>query len=372
MAHRGVPFFQQELTSVTRARETLLRESFQNARIARSIREKGTKGMKWGQRKGKTKAEGPGGHQIGTTQSGKPIPHYNHPVYSQPQKMAKYNGPVNPLNAHGSDSGKMLRQRLGNWTKQDHLDAINAHTKLANAAKQQWGKVADAAAQKTFGRPFQVSDYQISGIGSDKFPPEYKNKLRELARAQTGHSSAADAHMRAQGRAKSNEAGFTEHGVKGMKWGQKKQEPTRQDEKPSGGGGEGTGVTKSGRKRGNIPDPGERDEHQGWHNWETWHTKLLIDNDEPAYRQATALGKRGLEFEKKGNFNIDRLALAFKNNFNKFYKQTADYANENAKEIGGGWHPAAQANWREIAQSYLDDAKENEDYEKKKSGGEQK
>jgi hypothetical protein len=390
MAHRGVPFFQQELTSVTRARETLLRESFQNARIARSIREKDTKGMKWGQRKGKTKAEGPGGHQIGTTQSGKPIPHFNHPIYQQRQKQAKWNVSVSPMVDSGGETGaKLLRQRTPNWSKQDHLDAAQAHGKLADASRKQWGQVADSAAKKTFGRPFQADDYRISGIGSDKFPDQYKNKLRELAQSETGHRSAAATHQRAAsgrnfpsgtGAPQESQESFhrtarsLEHGVKGMKWGQKKQEPTRQDEKPEGksgggGGGEGTGVTRSGRKRGNVPDPGEREEYQGYHNWETWHTKLLIDNEQDSYNQAQALGKRGLYFQKKGDFNIDRLALAMKNAFSKQGKETTNYANENASRPEDR---AKTINWREIAQNYLDEAKENEEYEKKKSGGEQK
>lgn len=399
MSQRGTSFFQQqELTSVKRAREALTRRSFEDTVIFREARaiERGVKGMKWGQRKGKARAEGPSGHQVGTTQSGKPIPHFNHPLYSQPEKLAKYNGPVSPRQAHGGDGARMLKNRLQGWSKQDHLDAAKAHENMYNAAKQQWGKVADSAAQKTFGRPFRMTDYQTSGIGSDKFPEPYKNKLRELAHSMAGHSDATSLHNRiAQGRFPQQEEAqesfgdrsemrnrvlgrsvpTQEHGVKGMKWGQKKQQDTRQDkEPPSGGGGappsgggEGTGVTKSGKKRGNIPDPGERDEHQGWHNWETWHTALLIDNDQQANNQAMALGKRGLHFQQKGNFNIDRLALAFKNNFNKFYKETADYAKQNAEDSpGGGWQPPAQANWREIAENYMDRAKEEEDYAAKK------
>jgi len=29
--------------------------------------------------------------------------------------------------------------------------------------------------------------------------------------------------------------------------------------------------------------------YNGWTNWETWHTALVIDNDEPMSRQSWAL-----------------------------------------------------------------------------------
>jgi hypothetical protein len=144
---------------------------------------------------GKFSSGGEHSEPIGKTSSGKDIPGPGHGVYNDRQKMPKYNRPVSPANAHGRDGGKMLRQRLPEFTKQDHLDAHDAHLAAANEADKKWGEVADAAAKETFGRPYQATDYQISGIASDKFSDANKDKLRDLARTATDHREAATAHL---------------------------------------------------------------------------------------------------------------------------------------------------------------------------------
>jgi uncharacterized protein len=141
-----------------------------------------------------------GGDSIGKTSSGKDIPAANHKVYNEAQKMPKYNGKVSPANAHGRDGGKMLKQRLPEFTKQDHLEASKAHTEAAAAQEKTWNTEADKAAQETFGRPFQIGDYKISGIGSDKFSEASKDKLREAAHTATDHKEAALAHWHAAGK----------------------------------------------------------------------------------------------------------------------------------------------------------------------------
>lgn len=141
-----------------------------------------------------------GGGSIGKTTSGKDIPAANHKVYNEAQKMPKYNGKVSPANAHGRDGGKMLSQRLPEYTKADHMEAYAAHTAAAAEQEQKWNTEFDKAAQETFGRPSQVGDYKISGIGSDKFSTESKDKLREAAHTATDHKEAATAHWYAAGK----------------------------------------------------------------------------------------------------------------------------------------------------------------------------
>jgi HK97 family phage prohead protease len=142
-----------------------------------------------------------GGDSIGKTSSGKDIPAANHKVYNEAQKMPKYNGKVSPANAHGRDGGKMLKQRLEGWSKQDHMEASQAHTAAAAAQEKTWSAEADKAAQETFGRPYKaVEDYKISGIASDKFSEASKDKLREAAHTATDHKEAALAHWHAAGK----------------------------------------------------------------------------------------------------------------------------------------------------------------------------
>lgn len=172
MGYAAGPFFpQQELESVRRARM---------------------------QREGGPGSGPQGGKKsIGKTSSGKDIPHHSSSTYAEKTKLPKYSGAVSVHSAHGSDSGKLLRQRLPDWSKQDHTEAAQAHRDAADKAEKTWSKVADSAAQKTFGRPYQATDYHISGIASDKFDDSDKNKLRTAAHDASDHRSAADAHERA-------------------------------------------------------------------------------------------------------------------------------------------------------------------------------
>lgn len=200
---------QQELTSVRRLRESAagidhcptcgskLAPGQECAKCgpAAPTREHGTQGMKWGTRKEKP--------PIGKTQSGKDIPHGSHSTYTAHSKLPKYSGTVSVHSAHGSDAGKLLRSRLPDFSKQDHADAAQAHHDAASKADKAWSKTADDAAQKAFGRPFQATDYHISGIGSDKFDDKSKDKLRDLAHSASDHKSAADAHERAGRNARS-------------------------------------------------------------------------------------------------------------------------------------------------------------------------
>jgi hypothetical protein len=127
---------------------------------------------------------------------GKLLP-IDNPVYATRQKLPKYNVQVSPLSAHGSDTGKLLAGRLPGWTKADHLQQAELHTAEADRMMKEWGKVANDAAKETFGRPYQATDYRISGIASDQFSDEKKEQLRKLAAGQSRHKDAAYAHASA-------------------------------------------------------------------------------------------------------------------------------------------------------------------------------
>lgn len=131
-----------------------------------------------------------------TPPPGKLIP-VDSPVYNARIKLPKYNGPQSVLSAHGSDSGKLLTTRLPGWTKDDHEKAADAHEKEAARLEKEWGDLADKAAMATWGRKWQVTDYRISGVGSDEFADEWKDKLRAAAHGKSAHGGAAYAHRAA-------------------------------------------------------------------------------------------------------------------------------------------------------------------------------
>ncbi|MDE2439206.1 MAG: hypothetical protein KGN01_07505 [Patescibacteria group bacterium] len=51
--------------------------------------------------------------------------------------------------------------------------------------------------------------------------------------------------------------------------------------------------------------------YQGWTNWDTWNTKLILDNDEQLYKQQLAWKKNWEEKKKRGDFdeNMARYAV---------------------------------------------------------------
>jgi hypothetical protein len=74
------------------------------------------------------------------------------------------------------------------------------HADAAVQQKKEWCRLADAAALETFGRPFRITDYRISGIACDAFSEPMKQALRFAAHACTHHQKASYAHAHAAGR----------------------------------------------------------------------------------------------------------------------------------------------------------------------------
>ena len=122
------------------------------------------------------------------------IPDLDSEVYTKKQRLPKYNWDVSPLSAAAADAAKMLRQRLPDWTKAQHAAAAAFHEKEAAKRKAEWAKLADAAAQETWGRKWQTSDYKVSGVGSNEFSKEWRDKLRAAAHTGSAHGDAAAAH----------------------------------------------------------------------------------------------------------------------------------------------------------------------------------
>lgn len=123
------------------------------------------------------------------------VPKITDDVYTRKEKPPRYNTPINPLSSgDASVRGKMLRQRLPGWTKAQHLAAAKHHTAQAARLEKEWTVTANAAAQETWGRAWQVTDYRISGIGSDEFSAKHKDTLRFAAHTTGDHKAAATAH----------------------------------------------------------------------------------------------------------------------------------------------------------------------------------
>lgn len=127
------------------------------------------------------------------------IPKYTAPIYLKKVSIPKSNiGPVTIFSHLGLDNAsKIMRALFPKWTRSDHLDAAKEYQKELNKINAKYTKVRNQAAKETFGRDWQFTDYQVSGIGSDKFSESKKNQLRKLDAASHMLSNLVYAHEKA-------------------------------------------------------------------------------------------------------------------------------------------------------------------------------
>lgn len=125
-------------------------------------------------------------------------------VYTRQEKVAKISVPVSPGQAvfyNATNAARMMMQkRFPDWTKEQHAAAVAILEKMEQDNKKEWADIADEAAQETWGRPWRAFDYKVSGIGSDEFSKEFKDRLRENVRFGTAINNAKLAHKVASGK----------------------------------------------------------------------------------------------------------------------------------------------------------------------------
>lgn len=123
------------------------------------------------------------------------LPKIDSPVYTKTEKLPKYNRLASPLSVVSPiDGARLLVRRLPDWSKSDHASAAKKHEQAAAKMEKEWNKVVDQAAQETWGRSYQATDYRVSGIVSSEFSNKHKDRLRYLAQTATKHKDAAAAH----------------------------------------------------------------------------------------------------------------------------------------------------------------------------------
>lgn len=125
-------------------------------------------------------------------------PRLDHPAYHESVALPKYNGKVTVFQANSStDAAKVLCRANPDWTHADHLTLASLHATESAKQLMRHNVLLDAAAQETFGRHYQLTDYRVSGIASAEFSEEKKSELRKAAHARTHHEVVARAHLTA-------------------------------------------------------------------------------------------------------------------------------------------------------------------------------
>lgn len=119
----------------------------------------------------------------------------NDPLYNTQVKLPKYNIRTTVTQAHGGrDKARVLIQLAPQMTKSQHAQRARDFLALAERLEKDWDVEAEAAAQETWGRSFEVGDYRVSGIASYDFSKERKDKLRTLAQGSSKAKEIAEGH----------------------------------------------------------------------------------------------------------------------------------------------------------------------------------
>jgi hypothetical protein len=115
-------------------------------------------------------------------------------LYRTRVKVRGYNGHPTVMSAHGKDSGDILIQLTPDMSKAQHAQKAREFKALSETLQKKYEEAQDAAAQDTWGRDFQVTDYRVSGIGSDEFSEKHKDTLRMLAHGLSAAKTISEAH----------------------------------------------------------------------------------------------------------------------------------------------------------------------------------
>lgn len=115
-----------------------------------------------------------------------------HPVYTQRNKVR---GQTNTPDIFGVIDDKkacaIIENAFPELTPMQIECLRDMHDLLATANQTLWVDIINKAAFDTWGRPYVITDYKVSGIGSDEFSAIYKDMLRETAKKKSKHNHLA-------------------------------------------------------------------------------------------------------------------------------------------------------------------------------------
>ena len=120
-------------------------------------------------------------------------------VYAERVRWPKYNGTVNVYSLDYSGAGRLLRRRLPDWSKEDHLREADALIAERSRLARDYDRHIERELALLNGAGISPGPL-ISGIVSDKFPTRVKEDLRGMAHAMADMGGAAAAHYAAAGK----------------------------------------------------------------------------------------------------------------------------------------------------------------------------
>ena len=117
--------------------------------------------------------------------------HMYDPAYDQ---KVKVKGRPVPVSAYQADDYRILMQ-VGHWSKEEHQKLALQFLEKGKESAKLWDKLANEASMQTFGRPYQITDYKVSGIARDEYSPEFKELLRKAITRNGACRTLATLHL---------------------------------------------------------------------------------------------------------------------------------------------------------------------------------
>lgn len=115
-------------------------------------------------------------------------------IYETHVRLRGYNGPQTVFSAHGRDKAKIVKVLFPHYGKLEHANISGEYFLAAKKASNEYSYALDQAARRAWGRPFYVTDYKVSGIGSNEFAERDKAVLRKLVRDKQHFADISAAH----------------------------------------------------------------------------------------------------------------------------------------------------------------------------------
>jgi hypothetical protein len=116
-------------------------------------------------------------------------------AYTSRIKLPKWNCRTTALASHSDiTAAKIITKFRPELNQQSHLMIASYHLARSKKLFDIWNKVVNRAAQETFGRPWRIKDYKVSGIGSDDFAERHKRVLRHCIHRAYEHQDMSHAH----------------------------------------------------------------------------------------------------------------------------------------------------------------------------------
>lgn len=76
------------------------------------------------------------------------------------------------------------------------LSCLRIYTAVQKEVHALYDEVINAASIATFGKPWTLSMYKVSGIGRDEFPEDTKNRLRDLVKLAQDLQDIRDVYLK--------------------------------------------------------------------------------------------------------------------------------------------------------------------------------